>query len=57
MSPRLLNRKEAAAYMGRCVKTFDRIRHLFETEEDGLVRYDVALMDRYISLHRRENAA
>lgn len=53
---RLMTRRAAAQYMGRCVKTFDRIRHLFETEDDGLIRYDKALMDTYIALHRAEAA-
>lgn len=51
MIPRLMNRKNASQYMGRCVKTFDKIRHLFQVEEDGLIRYDRVLMDRYIALH------
>lgn len=51
-----MTRRAAAQYMGRCVKTFDRIRHLFETEDDGLIRYDKALMDTYIALHRAEAA-
>ena len=49
--PRLMNRKEAARYMCRCVKTFDRIKHLFQVEDDGFIRYDRVLMDRYIALH------
>lgn len=51
-APRLLNRKNAAAYMGICVKTFDRIRHLFAVEVEGNIRYDRELMDRHINLHR-----
>jgi hypothetical protein len=50
--PRLMTRKAAAQYMGRCVKTFDHIRHLFVVEDSGLIRYDRELMDRYIDLHR-----
>jgi hypothetical protein len=38
--------------MGVCVKTFDRIRHLFAVEVEGNVRYDRVLMDRYIDLHK-----
>jgi hypothetical protein len=49
---RCLNRKDAAAYMGVCVKTFDEIRHLFAVSVAGNIRYDVVLMDKYIDLHR-----
>lgn len=45
-----MTRKMAAQYMGRCPATFDKIRHKFVVAEDGLVRYDRVLMDRYIDL-------
>lgn len=50
--PRLMTRKMAARYMGRCPKTFDKIRHRFAVDDNGLVRYDKNLMDRYIDLKR-----
>lgn len=54
---RLFNRKQAALYMGRSLRKFDEIKHLFRTDEDGLIRYDRELMDRYIDLsHERMSA-
>lgn len=50
--PRLMTRKDAAEYMGVCVKTFDEIRHLFAVDVVGNTRYDRLLMDRHIDLHR-----
>lgn len=51
ITPRLLNRKNAAAYMGRSLRKFDAIKHLFRVvDADGLVRYDRVLMDRHIDL-------
>lgn len=48
---RLFNRKEAAKYMGRSLRKFDEIKHLFRVvDDDGLVRYDRVLMDRHIDL-------
>lgn len=48
---RLMNRKQAAIYMGRSLRMFDRIKHLFRKKDaDGLIRYDRVLMDRYVDL-------
>lgn len=50
---RLLNRKDAAAYMGRGVTAFDKIKHRYRVVgADGIVRYDRVLMDRDIDLAR-----
>lgn len=49
--PRLMTRKDAARYMGRSLRKFDRVKHLFRKKDaDGLIRYDRALMDRHIDL-------
>lgn len=48
--PRLMYRYQAAEYMGRCPKTFDKIKHRYAVEIDGLIRYDKVLMDRDIDL-------
>lgn len=50
--PRQMLRKEAARYMGRSLRKFDEVKHLFRTDEDGFVRYDRELIDRYITLSR-----
>jgi hypothetical protein len=50
LTPRLMNRKQAAQYMGRSLRKFDEIKHLFRTTDNGLVRYDRVLMDRHIDL-------
>lgn len=47
---RLMTRKQAALYMGLCVRKFDEIKHLFRVIIDGVIRYDRVLMDRYIDL-------
>ena len=49
---RLLNRKDAARYMGISLRKFDEIKHLFRANAiDGrLIRYDRTLMDRHIDL-------
>lgn len=47
---RLFNRREGAAYMGRSLRKFDEIKHLFRVEDNGLTRYDRVLMDRHIDL-------
>ena len=49
---RLFNRKDAARYMGLSFRRFDRVKHLFRVEIDGVVRYDRELMDLHISLSR-----
>jgi hypothetical protein len=50
---RLFNRKEAAVYMGRSLRKFDEIKHLFKVAEpDGTIRYDRELIDRYVTLNR-----
>lgn len=49
---RVFTRKAAAQYMGVCVKTFDKIRHLFQVEVAGNIRYDRVLIDRYLDLHQ-----
>ena len=49
--PRLMLRKEAARYMGRSLRKFDEVKHLYRVvDDDGLVRYDRVLMDRHIDL-------
>lgn len=48
---RLMTRKQAALYMGRSLRKFDEIKHLFRiVETDGTIRFDRQLMDRYIDL-------
>lgn len=49
-APRLLNRKNAAAYMGLSLRKFDEMKHLFRVEVLGVSRYDRVLMDRHIEL-------
>lgn len=49
-APRLLNRKNAAAYMGLSLRKFDEMKHLFRVEVLGVVRYDRVFMDRHIEL-------
>lgn len=58
ITPRLLNRKDAALYMGRGTTAFDKIKHRYQvTGSDGIVRYDRVLMDRDIDLsHERMTA-
>lgn len=50
MTPRLMNRKEAARYMGLSYRKFDNIKHLFRVLVDEVIRYDRVLMDRHIDL-------
>lgn len=57
LQPRLLNRKDAARYMGVCVRTFDRIRHRFRVEIDGVVRYDRVALDFFIDLSKDDNSS
>lgn len=45
-----MNRKTAALYMGRCPASFDKIRHKFVVDDEGLIRYDKEKMDRYVDL-------
>lgn len=52
ITPRLLNRKDAATYLGRSLRKFDQIKHRFRVVEDGMIRYDRELMDPYATLHR-----
>lgn len=48
---RLFNRREAAEYMGRSLRKFDQVKHLYRVvDDDGLVRYDRVLIDRHIDL-------
>lgn len=49
--PRLMYRKDAARYMGKSLRKFDEVKHLYRVvDDDGLVRYDRVLMDRHIDL-------
>lgn len=57
LEPRLLNRKDAAHYMGVSVRTFDKIKHLFGVELNGVVRYDRLDIDRHIELSKDRSAA
>ena len=50
LAPRLMKRKDAARYMGRSLRKFDEIKHLFRVTVDGMVLYDRILMDRHIDL-------
>lgn len=53
IAPRLLNRKDAARYLGRSLRKFDEIKYRFRVVENGMVRYDRELMDHlYVTLHR-----
>lgn len=36
--------------MGRSLRKFDEVKHLFRVEDNGLVRYDRVLIDRHIDL-------
>lgn len=48
--PRLLRRKDAAPYMGRSLRKFDKIKRKYRVVVDGMVLYDRVLMDRDIDL-------
>lgn len=49
--PRMLKRYQAAEYMGKSLRKFDEVKHLYRVvDDDGLVRYDRVLIDRHIDL-------
>lgn len=49
--PRMLFRYQAARYMGKSLRKFDEVKHLYRVKDiDGLVRYDRVLIDRHIDL-------
>lgn len=55
--PRLLRRKDAAPYMGRSLRKFDQIAHLFHVVViDGMKHYDRLDLDRLIELSKEPNA-
>lgn len=49
----MLKRYQAAEYMGKSLRKFDEVKHLYRVvDDDGLVRYDRVLIDFHIDLRR-----